>query len=238
MSEPTAAAFPRARGAERRRAILEAAREVFGQKGFDRSSMAEIASRVGVVEGALYKHFPSKRDLLFESIRLFYGPLIEGTREQLAGIRGTRNRLRFVIWRQLRSFADEPGLCRLIIAEIRPRDDYHESAVRELNRELTSAILQILQEGIRSGELRPNLSPTLVRDVVYGGIEHLAWRALAGRAPLEVDRLADELTELVWLGAAVRPVASPRDPEILERLERQTDRLEAALDRLLGETRS
>jgi AcrR family transcriptional regulator len=224
----------RGRGAQRKREIVEAARVVFSAKGFERASMAEIAARVGIVEGAIYKHFASKRDLLFEGIRAFYAPLIEATREQLAGIRGTRNRLRFVIWRQLKSFADEPGFCRLIIEEIRPRGDYHESVVRELNRKATSAVLGIIQEGIEEGELRMDLSPATVRDVIYGGIEHLAWKALAGRGSLEVDRLADELTELIWRGAEVRRGAEQADPATIARLGEQLERLKQALDALLS----
>lgn len=202
---------------------------MFSKKGYERASMAEIAAGVGVVEGAIYKHFASKRDLLFECIGEFYAPLVESLREELAGIRGTRNRLRFTIWRQLRSFADEPGFCRLIIEEIRPRSDYHESVVRELNRELTSVVLGIIQEGVERGELRADLSPATIRDVIYGGIEHLAWKALSGRGPLEVDRLGDELTELIWCGAEARATEHEND-STLARLEAQVERLEQALD--------
>lgn len=224
----------RGRGAQRKREIVEAARAVFSAKGFERASMAEIAARVGIVEGAIYKHFASKRDLLFEAIRAFYAPLIEATREQLAGIRGTRNRLRFVIWRQLKSFADEPGFCRLIIEEIRPRGDYHQSVVRELNRKATSAVLGIIQEGIEGDELRPDLSPATVRDVIYGGIEHLAWKALAGRGPLEVDRLADELTELIWRGSEARPGSTQADVATITSLGEQLERLKQVLDALMS----
>jgi AcrR family transcriptional regulator len=226
---------PRARRrADRRREILEAAREIFSKKGFQRASMAEIAARVGVVEGAIYKHFASKRDLLFETIRGYYAPLIESTREELAGIQGTRNRLRFVIWRQLRGFAEEPGFCRLIIEEIRPRSDYHESVIRELNRESTSVALGIIQEGVDAGELREDLSPATIRDVIYGGIEHLAWKALSGRGPLEVERLADELTELIWRGAERHADPERGSGSTLARLEEQVERLEQALDALLA----
>jgi AcrR family transcriptional regulator len=223
------------RRADRRGEILEAAREVFSEKGYEGTSMAEIAARVGIVEGAIYKHFPSKRDLLFEGVRAFYAPLIESTREQLAAIRGTRNRLRFVIWRQLKAFVEEPGVCRLIIEEIRPKNDYNESVVRELNRKATSAVLGIIQEGIEQGELRADISPATVRDVIYGGIEHLAWKALTGRGPLEVDRLADELTELILRGAEVRCDAEPTEAAAIARLEAQVERLERALDALLGQ---
>ena len=220
------------RGADRRREIVDAARRAFAERGYDGASMADIAATVGIVEGAVYKHFPSKRALLYESIRSVYEPLIAETRDQLAGVRGTRNRLRFAIWRQLAGYKHAPELCRLIIEEVRPRSDYRDSVVGELNREMTSIVRSIIEEGIARGELRADVSPALVRDVVHGGSEHLAWKALcgqdAGGHALDVDGLADELTEFVWRGAAVSP--SDAGGDAIDRLENRVARLEGALE--------
>jgi AcrR family transcriptional regulator len=223
------------RGADRRREILEAAREVFAEHGYERASMAEIAAKVGVVEGALYKHFGSKRELLFETTRALYEPLIEETERELRAVRGTRNRLHFLISRQLRAFASHPELCRLFIQEIRPYDDYHGSIVRDLNRKTTSAVVRILEEAQHNGELRAEVRPTLVRDVIFGGIEHLAWRALAGRGTLDVEARAEELTQLILAGVQAQPTAagSGDDAEV-PRLREQIDRLEALVKTLAG----
>jgi len=214
-------------GPERTREIAAAARAVFSERGYERASMAEIAARVGVVEGALYKHFASKRELLFAVMRGFYASLIASLREGLEGVRGARNRLRFVIWSQLRAFTEEPGLCRVVISEIRPLDDYEQSVVRELNRELTGLALRVLQEGARTGELRPEVPPQVVRDVIYGGIEHLAWNSVIGRRPLDVERAADALTDLVLHGVAAAPIEEAGG---VARLEARLDRLEALLE--------
>jgi AcrR family transcriptional regulator len=212
------------RGADRRKEILEAARKAFSSKGFERTSMAEIAAQVGIVEGALYKHFGGKRELLFEATRAFYEPLMAATHQELAGVRGSRNRLRFAIFRQLSVFVSHPEMCRLIMFDIRPHDDYFGSVVRELNKKATSAVVGILEEARSNGELRSEIRPQLVRDVIFGGIEHLAWRALAGRGTIDVERHADELTQLVWNGLL------PKDSE--SDLREQIDRLQALIDKL------
>jgi AcrR family transcriptional regulator len=215
-------------GPERAREILAAAREVFSARGYEQASMAEIAARVGVVEGALYKHFASKRELLFAVMRGFYESLIESLREGLRGVRGARNRLRFVIWSQLRAFTEEAGLCRVVIREIRPQGDYEQSLVRGLNRDLTGIALGVIEEAVAAGELRADVPPAMVRDVIYGGIEHLAWNAVNGRGSLDVERTADALTDLILGGVGVRAEEAPGAPE---RLAAQLDRLERALRR-------
>ena len=52
--------------ADRKQAIIEAARPLFAQNGFNGTSVRSIAKAAGVSEGLLYKHFPSKDDLYKE----------------------------------------------------------------------------------------------------------------------------------------------------------------------------
>jgi len=56
----------RVRTEERREAILKKASEVFIAMGYERASMAEIASRAGCSKPTLYGYFPSKADLFLE----------------------------------------------------------------------------------------------------------------------------------------------------------------------------
>jgi AcrR family transcriptional regulator len=221
------------RGADRRKEILDVAREIFSAKGFDRTSMAEIAAKVGVVEGALYKHFGGKRELLFEATRAFYEPLIAATSEELTGVHGARNRLRFVIYRQLQAFVRYPEMCRLIMQDIRPHDDYYGSVVRELNKKSTSAVIGILEQARKDGELTADISLSLVRDVIFGGIEHLAFRALAGRGTIDVERQAEQLTHLVWTGLGGDGPKNRSNSSAAEdaRFQAQIDRLEALIDK-------
>ena len=49
---------------ERRNEILDAADELFGQKGFDGTSTKDILEKVGIARGTLYYHFKSKEDIM------------------------------------------------------------------------------------------------------------------------------------------------------------------------------
>ncbi|WP_460013039.1 TetR/AcrR family transcriptional regulator [Lysinibacillus sp. CTST325] len=49
---------------ERRNEILDAADELFGQKGFDGTSTNDILEKVGIARGTLYYHFKSKEDIM------------------------------------------------------------------------------------------------------------------------------------------------------------------------------
>ncbi|MBP2324658.1 AcrR family transcriptional regulator [Kibdelosporangium banguiense] len=61
--------------------ILEVARELFAEQGVQKTSMREIADRLGITKPALYYHFSSREDLL----RSIVQPLMDGGEDMLAG---------------------------------------------------------------------------------------------------------------------------------------------------------
>ncbi|MCP3853699.1 MAG: TetR/AcrR family transcriptional regulator [Actinomycetia bacterium] len=208
-------------------AITRAARDAFAEKGYDRASVAEIARRVGIVEGAVYRHFPSKRDLLHQVIRSFYEPLVESTTAGASAIEWPVDRVRYLIRRGLQALTDDRLGCRLIISEARTFDDYYESEIADLSRRYTSLMVDAVRDGIHRGDFRPDTNPQLVRDLVYGGIEHMAWGAITGHGDFELDLTARQLTDLVLAGITSPPPSTTADPT--SRLEAVADRLEAVL---------
>ena len=60
---------PKKPAAERRQMIIESAQEVFAQEGYANAGTAEIARAVGVTSAAVYRYFPSKRDLYLAALR-------------------------------------------------------------------------------------------------------------------------------------------------------------------------
>lgn len=57
----------------KRNAIIDAATRLFAEKGYHASPVAEIARRAGVSEGAIFRHFKTKQDLLLEIMRSIHG---------------------------------------------------------------------------------------------------------------------------------------------------------------------
>jgi AcrR family transcriptional regulator len=211
--------------------ILAAARAVFCERGYAEAGVAEIAARAQVVEGTLYKYFDSKRVLLERVLEGWYEGLLADYARHLPGIRGTRARLRYIIWRHLRTVRDDTPLARLVFLEVRAHDD---STLHALNRRYTGLLGSVLAEGVTAGELRADVPARVVRDMVYGGLEHLSWRHLTGRGRLDIDREADDMLRLLWDGIAA-PTKHEAEPGLaglqaqVLRLERAADRLEARL---------
>src|SRR6185312_2499630 len=65
-------------GADARRRLREAALELFRERGYDATTTAEIAARAGVTERTFFRHFPDKREALFDGEAAFRAALSDG----------------------------------------------------------------------------------------------------------------------------------------------------------------
>lgn len=207
--------------------IMRAARASFCEKGYAQASTAEIAAQAGVVEGTLYRYFPSKRDLLVRVVEDFYEKIFADYERQLQGVRGTWNRLRFLIWKHLSVIHEEPEMCRLIMHELRPWPQYRRSSVFRLNQRYTQATLAVVKEGIARGEFAPKVPLRIVRDLIFGCAEHHTWSYLRGEGRFSPDAAADAIADLVWRGLARGAAGKPATVDVsVHRLERAVARLE------------
>lgn len=198
----TTEAGPKMSERRQRRAseILAAARDVFLEKGFERTAISEVASRVGIVEGLVFSYFPTKRDLLHEVLGAMYEPLIRDVGDGYARLKGLRARLRFIVWRHVRVYVETPGLARLVLHEVRTGPEYDSSGLHSLQVRYTQYVRLALEEAVRDGELGAGVDIEMTRSILYGGLEHMLWPVLYGKHAVDVDDLADRYTELMLQG--------------------------------------
>lgn len=204
---------------------MDAARKVFEEKGYDGALISDIAKRARVVEGTIYRYFENKRALLTKVVEHWYAGMLSDYDDKLRDIHGSRNQLRFLIWKHLVTVHEEPALCRLVFQILRVADGYRSTAVFQLNSAYTRRTIEIVKQGQASGEFRSDVPPRLVRDTIYGAVEHHSWAWLRGEGDFSPDEAADAIAELVYCGLA-QPTSSPRGDAHAERVAKVARRLE------------
>ncbi len=214
---------PRRRKAVRSTEILAAAREVFSVKPYEAASISEIAARADCVEGTIYTYFRNKRELFDAVLADFYDRLIEDIGPRFESIRGTRDRLSFLIARHLQISVDAPGVSLMIVRESRGQSLYFGSKLHALNRRYSRFILRTLTEGVERGELRADLDTAMARDLLFGGLEHWVWNELGRGRTIEPSVAADAMVGMLLDGWRAR---SEREDDI-GALRQRLDRLES-----------
>jgi AcrR family transcriptional regulator len=185
---------------ERKIQILKAAERVFAQKGFNQSTISEVAHEAGVSDATIYEYFSTKEELLF-SIPL------ETTRQgkialedHLSYIRGAANKLRGVIFGYLRFYQNHREYASVALLILKQNREFLKTEAYQVIRQWSRGIVNIVKEGIDAGEFKPDTNPYLVRSMILGTIEHCvtSW-LLLGRYGNLLE-VVDPLTDMVVQG--------------------------------------
>ena len=203
-----------------------AARPVFTEKGYDEAPISEIAERAGVVEGSIYRFFVNKRDLLRRVVEHWFEEILARDDEQFAAVRGAWNQIRFIVRHHLMTIRREPALSRLMFQEFRPEAGYRKTRLFQLNQTYSHRVVEVVKAGVERGELRSDVPPALVRDMIYGCIEHRTWAFLRNEGTFEIDETADAIAHVIYRGLCVSQPEADKLTLAVERLEKVADRLE------------
>ena len=143
--------------------ILDAAQAVFAEAGLRAASLRAIARRAGCDPALIYYHFENK-EALFQALlnRRFPAVLRDMERlADLADLRPTALRLWEVLLIYHRHLKDDPGLRSMIRGEIVRGAEGLTLLIEDRIRPVTTAIRQVIDQGIVRGDLRPELHPLL-----------------------------------------------------------------------------
>ncbi|WP_044641913.1 TetR/AcrR family transcriptional regulator [Risungbinella massiliensis] len=135
---------------ERKNEILDAADELFGQKGFDGTSTNDILEKVGIARGTLYYHFKSKEDIMDALIERYSVRLFDTAQEIAAdkSIPVVERIIRVVMSMNLSGESSEE-----IMEHIhKPQNALmHQKIQRVILGGLTPILTEIIREGTRQG---------------------------------------------------------------------------------------
>ena len=143
--------------AETRERLLRAAADVFAERGYDGTRVADIAVAAGVSNGAMYAHFSSKADLLVDALRT------HGRRLLADLLAADPDRpvtdLLLVIGRWLPRRRDARGYLIVEALVAARRDEDVARPIRDYVGERADSIAGLVRAAQTGGELDPALSP-------------------------------------------------------------------------------
>jgi AcrR family transcriptional regulator len=226
-TRPTTRRLPRD---ERISKIMSVTRAMLAEKGHNNLVTTEVAERCGISEATIYKYFDSKRDLLIKVAEQWFDEMLREDHRSVSG-RGTLEALRQLVWRNLSLVRREPALTRFVLLDLRPDPAYRSMSIFELNRRFTAQVAEVLREGVQTGELRGDVPINLLRDMIFGCIEHQTWAYIRGEGDFSVDDVTDGIATVIFRGmraeTATTKVGGEQDlGEVVRRLERVAVRLE------------
>ena len=119
-------------------------------------------------------------------------------------LRRASDKIRAVIHHYLLFYETHPDYASVSMLILKQNRKFLEMEAYQDVRELSRLILNVIEEGIRSGEFKSDTNPYLVRATILGTIEHLVIRRVLLGKPEKLADLTDQLTELIIGGLVAR----------------------------------
>jgi len=178
--------------------IVSALRSLLMEKEFNAITWSDIAQTAGVNEGLIYKYFKDKRNLLHKVLEEYFKEYLAKLENDLKGIDGALNKLRKLIWSVINASKEDRVFAKIIFLEVRNFPGYFESQSYRLVQDYAKKIKELIEEGIRTGEIRKDISSWHLRQIILGSIEHLCLPGVIFKQEINPDALTEELCKILF----------------------------------------
>ncbi len=137
--------------------LLEAALDLFVEKGFAATRAEEVAARAGVSKGTLFLYFPSKEELFKAVVRENISGRLQEWSEEFQNFQGSSaDMVRYCmkVWWERVGATKASGITKLIMSEARNFPDIAAFYQQEVIKPSQNLIRRILKRGVDRGEFR------------------------------------------------------------------------------------
>jgi AcrR family transcriptional regulator len=186
---------------ERRLAIVAAVLALAGERSPAQITTAEIAAALGLTQGALFKHFPTKESIWVAVVEQVEVRLMQRLEAAMAAEAGQPlaplAALRAMFMAHVHFVAEQPGVPRVIFHELQqPGDSAVKLQVRRLLGRYHGLLLQRLAEARGCGAVAPEVDLDAAATLFIGIVQGLVMQGLMSGQPGQIPARASPVFDL------------------------------------------
>lgn len=186
--------------------ILRVSAQEFGSKGFRGARLDDVATRLGVTRQALYYYYPTKTAILADLYERFFDSL-EAALDEAERAHSGRGRFDAMLEAHIRTVAESPELSAIFTQERSALPADTDKKIRERRTAYQERLVAAYSQGVDSGELRADASPSVTVSLAVGAANWIFrwYRSDHGLTPGELAGVAVDL-----LGSGYRKTPARR----------------------------
>jgi AcrR family transcriptional regulator len=192
----------------RREKVRQAARRVFAEHGYRATSMQDLARAAGMGKASLYHYFDSKEELLTELYEEVLRENVRAVEHILAAQQPAGAALRAVVVDRVVYTCRNRDLLNVFFEEEAELPARMRARLIRVRREYDDAILTIVEDGVRRGELRLTTTPRLFVNTLLGAANWVyKWYDPSG--PMTPEQLGNDMSDILLGGVIARTEPAP-----------------------------
>ena len=164
------------------------------RKGYEATSMNDIADAVGLTKAGMYHYIRGKEHLLFEIMSFAMDTVDEFIIGPAQNLADAEKRLRSMIERHARRIVEQGGEVTILLEEMWALTPAHRRTIRRRKRVYFDAIRQTLEQLVLEGKLR-GVDPSVAAFSLFGMVNWISrWYRRDGKLPPEA--IVSDFTEI------------------------------------------
>lgn len=192
---------------QRRRQVIDAAVRLFSEKGYDGTSLLDIADAVGLLKGSLYYYARSKEDLLFAIVEEVYAEGLSSAAELRDSDGTPTEKLRRSLERAAHYMLTHRAQAAVYFHDAKALSEDRQALLAPQRLTFGHTLADLIRAGQRSGEFRPDVDARIASVALIGSINWLAIQDPVDAPPPArlrhfVDEYCDHLLKSVTVGPA------------------------------------
>ncbi len=191
--------------------IYREAARIISEKGFDATSMGDIAETVDLTKGGLYYYIKGKKALLYAIMNFVLKLLEDDIIEIAEGETDPDRRLAILLSGYVRLVIDEPSAMNILVNEEEGLDVSYRPKIMERKRAFSDFLRDSIVEVLEKQDRVPDLDPTVAAHSVLGMVHGVVlWYTT--ECDLTPGELVDQVTQFALRGIIADPPATPDPP--------------------------
>ena len=180
----------------RRQEVMDVAARIFSEKGYEATSIQEIAEEVGILKGSLYYYIDTKEDLLFGVIQEAYDAALGVIEDLEQRDGGALELIDALVRRHAEVFSKTFVQSSVFFREFRALSPARQETIREAADVYSRFLNSQIRRGQRSGEIDSGINPRLATIGIIGMMNSMSfWYRPDG--PATAAQIGGEFSRLV-----------------------------------------
>lgn len=191
---------------ERRAATVQAVVDLAAEHNPAEITTTDIADRMGLTQGALFRHFPNKDAILEAAMSWVTERLLTSVDKAAVGVASPSAALEAMFMTHIAFVAKHPGVPRLLFGELQRADGtLAKRMVQTVIRKYEQRLQRLMEAGKAQGELDAQLDVASAAVLFIGTIQGLVMQSLLAGKVTQIRRNAPGVFAIYLRGIGVRP---------------------------------
>lgn len=187
---------------DKRERILKAAIEVFAHRGFENSSVSDVANHAGVANGTVYLYFKNKVDMFVQAMQSVITERLAQIKQLIESDSDPAHRLIAFVEYHISLFTKNPDVLRFMVVEWRKSEVFRlENPNYNPFSDYLDYVTQLCDDCIKHGVFRP-VNPRTLAFVIMGSMDFILTQWTTSSEEIDLVQIADEIRQILKLGVS------------------------------------